>query len=86
MPAPEVITTERLRGERLGPRHVDLLEQIFADPPDLVAYTLPHNGASRRVMQKLGFESEQTRARQDLRRSRALSSYEYLSRFAGIES
>ena len=30
------------------------------ESPDLVAYTLPHNGASRRVMQKLGFESEQT--------------------------
>ena len=60
MPAPEVITTERLRGERLGPRHVDLLEPIFADPPDLVAYTLPHNGASRRVMVKLGFQYEKT--------------------------
>jgi len=28
----EAITTERLRGERLGPRHVDVLEPIFGDP------------------------------------------------------
>src|SRR3954452_14091123 len=28
----EVITTERLSGERLGPRDVDVLEPIFADP------------------------------------------------------
>jgi len=27
---------------------------------DLVAYTLPHNGASRRVMVKLGFQYEKT--------------------------
>ena len=150
----EAITTERLRGERLGPRHVDVLEPIFGDPrvgatmggvwsrqfiaetataidghweehgfgylmwferstgepvargglsravfdglpelevgwttvparwgegfatelgsamvdvafgplesPDLVAYTLPHNSASRRVMEKLGFAYEKT--------------------------
>jgi RimJ/RimL family protein N-acetyltransferase len=150
----EAITTERLRGERLGPEHNDVLEPIFADPrvgatmggvwsrdtleqttaavdahweehgfgylmwferatgapiargglsrtvfdgepelevgwtttperwgegfaselgramvevafgplgaPDLVAYTLPHNGASRRVMEKLGFAYEKT--------------------------
>jgi ribosomal-protein-alanine N-acetyltransferase len=150
----ETITTERLRGERLGPRHADVLEPIFGDPrvgetmggvwsrafieetaaavdghweqhgfgylmwferasgepvgwgglsrtvfdgepelevgwttaperwgegfaselgramvevafgpleaPDLVAYTLPHNGASRRVMEKLGFAYEKT--------------------------
>jgi ribosomal-protein-alanine N-acetyltransferase len=154
MPAPEVIVTERLRGERLGPQHADLLEPIFADPrvgatmggvwprtmveghaaavdahweehgfgymmwfesatgepvargglsravfdgrpelevgwttapahwgrgyatelgramvgvafgalasPDVVAYTLPHNVASRRVMEKLGFTYEKT--------------------------
>jgi ribosomal-protein-alanine N-acetyltransferase len=148
------IVTERLRGERLGPRHVDVLLPIFADPrvgatmggvatreqvaelagvmdrhweehgfgymvwfeiatgelvargglsrtefdgrpelevgwttaperwgegfatevgracvdiafgrqsaPELVAYTLPHNGASRRVMEKLGFAYEKT--------------------------
>jgi len=28
----EAIATERLRGERLGPRHVDVLLPIFADP------------------------------------------------------
>jgi RimJ/RimL family protein N-acetyltransferase len=28
--------------------------------PDLVAFTLPHNGASRRVMEKLGFVYEKT--------------------------
>ena len=28
--------------------------------PDLVAFTLPHNGASRRVMEKLGFAYEKT--------------------------
>src|SRR4051795_6305860 len=28
----ETITTHRLRGERLGPRHNDVLEPIFADP------------------------------------------------------
>jgi RimJ/RimL family protein N-acetyltransferase len=28
--------------------------------PDVVAYTLPHNGASRRVMEKLGFAYEKT--------------------------
>ena len=150
----EAITTERLRGERLGLRHADVLEPIFGDPrvgatmggvwsretveqtcaaveahwsehgfgylmwferstgepiargglsrtvfdgrpelevgwtttperwgegfaselgramvdvafgplaaPDLVAYTLPHNGASRRVMEKLGFAYEKT--------------------------
>ena len=150
----EEITTDRLRGERLGPRHNDALEPIFADPrvgatmggvwsretleqtttavdahweehgfgylmwferstgepiargglsrtvfdgapelevgwtttperwgegfaselgramvevafgpleaPDLVAYTLPHNSASRRVMEKLGFAYEKT--------------------------
>jgi RimJ/RimL family protein N-acetyltransferase len=150
----EVITTERLRGERLESRHNDLLEPIFGDPrvgatmggvwsretlemttdaveahwaehgfgdmiwferatgdpiargglsrtvfdgrpelevgwttaperwgegfaselgramvevafgplsaPDVVAYTLPHNGASRRVMEKLGFAYEKT--------------------------
>jgi ribosomal-protein-alanine N-acetyltransferase len=154
MRAPELIVTERLRGERLGPRHVDVLLPIFADPrvgatmggvwtaeqvaehaagidshwerhgfgywmwfetetgepvargglartefagrpelevgwttaperwregfatelgraaidvafgplasPDLVAFTLPHNDASRRVMEKLGFAYEQT--------------------------
>jgi RimJ/RimL family protein N-acetyltransferase len=154
MGAPELITTERLRGERLGPRHVDVLLPIFADPrvgatmggvwtaeqvaghaaavdahwrehgfgywmwfersggapvargglartvfdgvpelevgwttvpdrwgegfatelgraaidvafgelgsPGLVAYTLPHNVASRRVMEKLGFTYEKT--------------------------
>ena len=27
---------------------------------DVVAFTLPHNGASRRVMEKLGFEYEKT--------------------------
>jgi RimJ/RimL family protein N-acetyltransferase len=31
MGAPEVIVTERLRAERLGPRHVDVLLPIFAD-------------------------------------------------------
>jgi RimJ/RimL family protein N-acetyltransferase len=150
----ETITTQRLRGERLGPRHVDVLAPIFGDPrvgatmggvwsrakteevaagvdghwdehgfgymmwferatgeptgwgglsrsmfdgehvlevgwttapehwgkgfatelggamidvafgplaaPDLVAYTLPHNAASRRVMEKLGFAYEKT--------------------------
>jgi hypothetical protein len=29
----EAITTERLRGERLGSRHNDLLEPIFGDRP-----------------------------------------------------
>jgi RimJ/RimL family protein N-acetyltransferase len=28
----ETITTDRLRGERLGPRHVDALAPIFGDP------------------------------------------------------
>ena len=28
--------------------------------PDLVAFTLPHNSASRRVMEKLGFAYEKT--------------------------
>jgi RimJ/RimL family protein N-acetyltransferase len=150
----ETITTERLRGERLGPRHADVLEPIFGDPrvgatmggvwpramieetaaaidghwdrhgfgymmwfelatgqpigwgglsrsvfdgepvleagwtvapdrwgegfatelgramvqrafgplaaPNLVAYTLPNNAASRRVMEKLGFTYEKT--------------------------
>jgi RimJ/RimL family protein N-acetyltransferase len=28
--------------------------------PDVVAYTLPHNAASRRVMEKLGFAYEKT--------------------------
>ena len=28
--------------------------------PDLVAFTLPYNGASRRVMEKLGFVYEKT--------------------------
>ena len=61
MPAPEVITTERLRGERLGPRHVDTCwSRSSPTPRDLVAYTLPHNGASRRVMVKLGFQYEKT--------------------------
>ena len=32
MRAPEVITTERLRGERLGPRHLPDIAPIFADP------------------------------------------------------
>ncbi len=154
MGGPEVIVTERLRGERIGPQHVDVLLPIFSDPrvgatmggvadrasveslaqimdapreehgfgymlwferatgepvargglartvfdgrpelevgwtttperwgegfaselgqacvsiafgplgsPDLVAFTLPHNGASRRVMEKLGFVYEKT--------------------------
>ncbi len=154
MGGPEVIVTERLRGERIGPHHVDALLPIFSDPrvgatmggvadrasveslaqimdahweehgfgymmwferatgepvargglartvfdgkpelevgwtttperwgegfaselgqacvsiafgplgsPDLVAFTLPHNGASRRVMEKLGFVYETT--------------------------
>ncbi len=154
MGGPEVIVTERLRGERIGPHHVDVLLPIFSDPrvgetmggvadragveslaqimdahweehgfgymmwferatgepvargglartvfdgrpelevgwtttperwgegfaselgqacvsiafgplgsPDLVAFTLPHNGASRRVMEKLGFVYEKT--------------------------
>ena len=154
MSAPELIVTERLRGERLGPHHADLLLPIFADPrvgatmggvwtaeqvaghaaaigshweregfgyymwfetatgepvarggiartefdgvpelevgwttvperwgegfatelgraavdvafgplaaPDVVAFTLPHNIASRRVMEKLGFTYEKT--------------------------
>jgi RimJ/RimL family protein N-acetyltransferase len=156
MGAPELLLTERLRGERLGPRHVDALLPIFADPrvgatmggvwtaeqvtghaaaidshweehgcgywmwferesgepvargglartvfdgvaelevgwttvpdrwgegfaselgraaidvafgalasPDLVAFTLPHNAASRRVMDKLGFSFEKSAA------------------------
>jgi RimJ/RimL family protein N-acetyltransferase len=154
MPGLETITTERLRGERLGPQHVGILLAIFGDPRvgatmggvwsrekteevaagvdahwsehgfgymvwferaggqptgwgglsrsvfdgeavlevgwttapehwgkgyatelgramidvafgplgarDLVAYTLPHNRASRRVMEKLGFAYEKT--------------------------
>jgi RimJ/RimL family protein N-acetyltransferase len=28
----EVVTTPRMRGERLGPRHLDLIAPIFADP------------------------------------------------------
>ncbi|MDA0161854.1 GNAT family N-acetyltransferase [Solirubrobacter ginsenosidimutans] len=154
MGGPEVIVTERLRGERIGPHHVDVLLPIFSDPrvgatmggvadrasveslaqimdahweehgfgymmwferstgepvargglartvfdgkpelevgwtttperwgegfaselgqacvsiafgplgsADLVAFTLPHNGASRRVMEKLGFVYEKT--------------------------
>jgi RimJ/RimL family protein N-acetyltransferase len=154
MTVPEAIITDRLRGERLGPRHADVLEPIFGDPrvgatmggvwsrerveeaaaasdghwsehgfgylmwferaggepvgwgglsrtvfdgrpelevgwtvapdrwgegfatelgramvqvafgslaaPELVAFTLPHNGASRRVMEKLGFAFEKT--------------------------
>jgi RimJ/RimL family protein N-acetyltransferase len=156
MGGPEVIVTERLRGERLGPRHAGVLLPIFADPrvgatlggvadresveqlagimdahwdehgfgymmwfelstgapvargglartvfdgqpelevgwttapdrwgegfaselgqacvevafgplasSDVVAFTLPHNGASRRVMEKLGFAYEKTAA------------------------
>src|SRR4051794_21677354 len=152
--APETLVTARLRGERLGPRHRDVLAPILADPrvgatmggvasaeevaeqlamsaegweregvgywmfferatgapvargglshaefdarpevevgwtvtperwgegfatevgaaavdvafgalalPDVVAYTLPHNTASRRVMEKLGFTYEKT--------------------------
>jgi RimJ/RimL family protein N-acetyltransferase len=152
--APEVVTTPRLRGERLGPQHLTLVAPIFADPrvgatmggvqsieqveatlervaecwrrdgfgywmffeavtgapvargglsrtcfdgrsevevgwtvtparwregfatelgaaavgvafghlrlPDVVAFTLPHNGASRRVMEKLHFAYEKT--------------------------
>jgi RimJ/RimL family protein N-acetyltransferase len=154
MGGPEVIVTERFRGERIGPHHADVLLPIFSDPrvgatmggvadrasveslarimdahweehgfgymmwferatgepvargglartvfdgrpelevgwttaperwgegfaselgqacvsiafgplgsPDLVAFTLPHNGASRRVMEKLGFTYEKT--------------------------
>lgn len=152
MTAPEILVTERLRGERLAPRHHDLVAPIFADPrvgatmggvwsdeqvandiarvgahwerygfgiwvfflgdeavargglqhaefdgrpeievawttapehwgkgfatelgraavdvafgtlsvPELVAFTLPHNGASRRVMEKLDFVYEKT--------------------------
>jgi RimJ/RimL family protein N-acetyltransferase len=154
MGGPEVIVTERLRGERLGPHHADVLYPIFSDPrvgatmggvadresveslarimdahweehgfgymmwfelttgepvargglartvfdsqpelevgwtttpdrwgegfateigqacvdvafgplasPNLVAFTLPHNSASRRVMEKLGFAYEKT--------------------------
>ena len=30
------------------------------ESPDVVAYTLPHNSASRRVMEKLGFVYEKT--------------------------
>lgn len=30
--APEVIETARMRGERLGPRHLDLIAEMFADP------------------------------------------------------
>jgi RimJ/RimL family protein N-acetyltransferase len=154
MPGLETVTTERLRGERLGPQHVDPLLAIFGDPRvgatmggvwsrakteevvagvdrhwdehgfgymlwferatgaptgwgglsrsefdgervlevgwttapehwgkgyatelgramidvafgplgarDVVAYTLPHNAASRRVMEKLGFAYERT--------------------------
>ena len=29
---PEVIVTERLRGERIGPQHVDVLLPIFSAP------------------------------------------------------
>ena len=32
MGGPEVIVTERLRGERIGPQHVEMLLRIFSDP------------------------------------------------------
>jgi RimJ/RimL family protein N-acetyltransferase len=46
----EYVGTPRLGGEPLafGPLHLS----------DVVAFTLPHNGALRRVMEKLGFTYE----------------------------
>src|SRR4051794_39991273 len=32
MGAPETVTTARLRGERIGPRHLEVVAPIFADP------------------------------------------------------
>ena len=49
----DAIATERLRGERLGPRHVDVLLPIFADPR--VGETMGGVSDRERVEEEHGF-------------------------------
>jgi RimJ/RimL family protein N-acetyltransferase len=42
----------------LGAKSVEVASQLGLE--NIVAFTLPHNGASRRVMEKLGFAYEKT--------------------------
>jgi RimJ/RimL family protein N-acetyltransferase len=52
-----VIETARLRGEPIGPEHDEPMSELLG-LDDIVAFTLPTNDASRRVMEKLGFSYE----------------------------
>ena len=56
-------TTPERWGEGFASELGRAMVEVAFEPleaPDLVAYTLPHNGASRRVMEKLGFAYEKT--------------------------
>src|SRR4051812_5397003 len=53
---PEALTTSRMRGERLGPQHVDVLAPIFADPR--VAATMGGVQSREQVAELAGFADD----------------------------